>query len=774
MKKQVHEISILIKTKMKLQIFFVIFSFLNFNVCAFTPSKVSKFNFLFQLGSKGSLTPPPPPPPPSHNHFSSFGDFDGEGDQDPFINLSILGTHLFLNNDEICHDDDMKDIATNCETNFIETLITTRGGGNSEASSQKVNTQEIIAGSKSTLQSAVDYWSDALQTLKNKLDSLNPFSKQDKDTSTTPDEIDLSTLPVQNVLAPQSTILPEKVVRAAGQRSGLVGSVMRADRVQECAKHIKMWYSQRGYVLHSVTGATLHADNGTATLVVQEPLSASLPVGVKFAKEVPIDPETGEHTTLRKYRAKLEKIKGREIKNEDWVQIQNSLNRTLVETNGRTNPRTLSKRLDMRAGKHFRWNGDLWQNIMDSGIFSRVFKAGPVLMSDGTVQVQILAQEPPPRNLEYGVQKSLYTGNWEGELDFKHENLLGGGENLGFVLRRGAKDPEPSYKILFTDDKFGMARGYETELFSEYIAIDHSDGFQILGKKEGAKPKPSTLDEADTQVDDKPKSPIITDNATYDDDDVLSRKGLRLSLRNPISTKIMNQSSASTSLERTSTRTGRHESIASGTMSFGPFVRRLPGDAKTSLTTSITTGTRIGGENDSSWRLFPYSSVKSTARQLFPLFTETLASRNRDDVNLALLTTVTSSTRHLPRHEANAAGFSAGVRGYPSSSNGPICASAVGSVEIRIPVTIPFQKERFNQDGKVVLFGDWMIALQKKEKDGGFGDTILDWRNKNMKKSSVGIGLRKSIQGIPLKYDLSLTKEGKIGAFLGLGHDWAL
>jgi hypothetical protein len=100
------------------------------------------------------------------------------------------------------------------------------------------------------------------------------------------------------------------------------------------------------------------------------------------------------------------------LRAEEWDKIKSALNTTLVEAKGRTNPRTLSKRLGLEHGGHFKWDGQLWQNIAQSGIFARVWRASPVQMSDGSVQVQVVAQESPPRNLEYGIQKSLYTGNW--------------------------------------------------------------------------------------------------------------------------------------------------------------------------------------------------------------------------------------------------------------------------------------------------------------------------------------------------------------------------
>jgi len=535
---------------------------------------------------------------------------------------------------------------------------------------------------------------------------------------------------------------------------------------------------------------------------VEEPRSASLPIDIRFAKLVPIDPESGETTTMRKYKAKLETERGRGFKPEEWEQVKSGLNTTLVEAKGRTNPRTIAKRLGLEAGRHFRWNGQRWTNIAQSGIFARVWKASPVKLSDGSVQVQVLAQESPPRNLEYGIQKSLYTGNWEGELDFNYENILGGGESLGLKVRRGAKDPEPSVKIQFSDDKFGMPHGYDAELFSDYIAYEKPkpkikktavDDEQSGDEKELS--PVATTTEADAVSDEEltseqepmmastpatittdivseeesvpetvpePESIIFNAAENTDDDAILSRRGLRFNLRSPVSRNLVERSSASTALERTTTRMGRHETIASGTLRLGPFIRNLPLGAKTSLITSVTSGTRIGSGDESSWKLLPYSSQVATARQIFPILTETISFPSGDNIKLAIETTMASSTKNQPLHEANAMGLAATVRGYSSSSNGPLSGSLFGTAEVRIPVTIPIQRVRFNQDAKVVLFGDWMYGFNAHGKNTG-GTT---------RKSSIGVGLRKSVQGIPLKYDVSLNSEGKIGGFLGLGNDW--
>ena len=365
--------------------------------------------------SSGSSIPPISPPP-HDNCFPIYDDGDGDGDDG---DDNVLCSGLFM---KILFDQDQNEVEESIpiENESMqqyynendESIFILRGGSSTTSS------EDIVAGTKSTLQSTGHYWINFFRNTQSKIKStiqnLNPLKKKATNEGEDDDdnEPDVSTIPVENINAPGSTILPDAIIRSAGQRSGLIGSVMRSDKVQECAKIVKSWYIKRGYVLHTVTGATLHAENGTATLNVQEPKSADLPLDIRFAKLVPIDPDTGEITTMRKYKTKLEKRKGRLFKGDEWTKIKSQLNTTLIEAKGRTNPRTLSKRLGLKSGHHFKWDGHLWQRIAQSGIFTKVWKAQPVKMSDGSVQVQVLAQESPSKNLEYGIQKSLYTGNW--------------------------------------------------------------------------------------------------------------------------------------------------------------------------------------------------------------------------------------------------------------------------------------------------------------------------------------------------------------------------
>jgi len=321
-------------------------------------------------------------------------------------------------------------------------------------------------------------------------------------------------------------------------------------------------------------------------------------------------------------------------------------------------------------------------------------------------------------------------------------------------VRRGAKDPEPSITLRFSDDKFGMNGGYDAELFRDYIAVDDE------GKSAASNAPPVAADTADIDATNGELPPVVTSPIVEEEDALLCRQGFKFSLRGPISSNIVRRSSASALLERTSTRKGVHESIGSATLSAGPFVQDLPLGARTTFATSVTSGARVGGK-----RLLPYSSASITTRQIFPLFTEGIATTS-EQAKLALQHTLMGATHHLPRHEANAAGLSARVRGYSGSANGPIDSSIVGSAEIRIPITIPIRKEKLVQDGSIVFFGDWMFATRQTPGKYGFSsDEIFG-------NSSIGIGLRKSVQGIPLKYDISLTKDGRVGAFASLGGDW--
>ena len=602
------------------------------------------------------------------------------------------------------------------DDNHKNDILLLRGGG---------STDDIIKGTKATLSMTADYWKHAFQSLKTKI--REPFasikiprflqSKQDKLTDDLLQE--LQTTLVLNVHVPNTTVLPQDVIQLAAKRAGLLGKPLRTESVQEFARALKQWYERKGYVLHSVTGATLHADTNTAEIQVEEPYLNNRPVDIIYCKEMVVDHD-GSLLSFRQYKDKHSRrdtLGFHDLKKSD-------LNTTFITTIGKTSPTRIAKALQLRPRTSFQWQGHRWQAILANGIFTKVLRATPERMPDGTVQLQILAIEAPARNLEYGLSKSLYTGSWEGEVDFQHSNVLGGGESLGVTVKRGTKDAEPSVRLKFSDDKFGLEGGYDVEVFSDYIG-EHLD------------------DDNDGTSETK----------DFDHDELLDRKGATVRLRNPINPKTIKHSRASACLERTSTRSGQHESVGSLTLGMGPFRKELPLDARSDVLGSLTTGTRIvDGEKSSNFNILPYSILSATTRQIFPLTTE-----DSRPLTLALQHSATTTTSHLPRHEGNALGIASKIRGYSPSGSDRVSSYIIGTTELRIPITLPTDK--FRQDASIVVFGDW--SLTQKDLQSSFD-----------RKSSVGIGLRKGLQGIPIKYDFSYTKGGKIRAFFGLGRDF--
>ena len=309
-------------------------------------------------------------------------------------------------------------------------------------------------------------------------------------------------------------------------------------------------------------------------------------------------------------------------------------------------------------------------------------------------------------------------------------------------------------------------------MFREYIAVNSNWDEKRYQRKEIEEEQSNTGDgvvsspmDGMIDVDSERQKKKLLDKG--EEDPLLSRQGFKYVRRNPIPKCFIRRNTISTSLERTSSAAGLHENIASANLRMGPFRKELHKvlGIKADLTASTTTGSRILGENSDaqSVMLLPYVSTTVTTRQLIPVRFPNSLNRN---IILALQHTFMSSTRNLPKHEANAAGFAARVRGFSSASNGPIGSFMLGSTEVRIPLKMPFLKEYSEQDGSFVIFGDYMSS------NGNFLSPQRQTFLGALKRSSVGIGVRKVIQGVPIKYDLSLTSDGNVGAFFSLGRDW--
>ena len=699
----------------------------------------------------------PPPKPPSSNNAPRPAD----NNQDPSsssVSMLLLATE---SNETQAHDAPAHSLL--------------RAGASSSPSSSSSSpspVENVVKGTKATLTSSASYWLQAcrslsnnintsFQSLTNKVSSLFTSSKQRKLKQLL---TQLETLPVQHVkivvAAPapvntntntnstttSTTVLPDTVVQLAAKRAGVLGHPLRTDRVQDFATALKRWYTRNGFVLHAVTGATLNVDTATAEIAVQEPKTSHTPVDITFCKEMVQDEASGQLMTFKQYRAHHAQ---RKTFGADKIE-KSQLNTTFVpSTTGRTRPSRLASALRLRPNQPFQWDEQGWARILQSKIFSQVLQAKPVQLEDGTIQLQIVATEAPSRHLEYGVGRSLYTGSWEGELDFEHVNVLGGGETLGVSIRRGTKDVEPTARVTFSDSKFGRPGGYDCELFSEYIG----------------EPEPKVDDTATTTAT-APSDHVVMI------DPILDRKGATFRLHD----RLWRQSMASVSLEQTSTKGGRHENIGSSTVSVGPFVKDLPMSARMDVEASVTTGTRVvervvntpahsqeeatqEGLPFSGKALLPFSSVTATTKQIFPLRETAPATTSQPRPLLfALRHSATVATEHLPRHVAKAQGIACSIRG--SDTNEEVSSAIRGTLELRIPVNIPIPK--MEQDASVVVFGDWLYS--NKEKSAPY-----HW------KSSCGLGLRKNVKGFPLKVDFCYTPEASnFRPRFGLGGDFVV
>ena len=613
-------------------------------------------------------------------------------------------------------------------------LALKRGGSSSQEGG-------LVNGAKTVITRSTAFWKSkfdgAVQAVQGKFQSKTPTKEQELMEK-------LQKMPVRKVIVPNSTVLPADVVRTASNRAGLVGSPLKMDKVQEFARQLKRWYTFKGYVLHSVTGANLDTDTGTAVITVEEPVVSALPVDIVYCKEMVVDPDTNDLLTFKQYRTK--KLNEMEKKSRGFGRFQsadlkidkNDLNTTFVTTSGRTKASKIARAMKLKPGTPFRWLDDRWGKIQTSGVFSRILKASPQPTTDGGVCLQVLALEPPPRHLEYGVGKSVWTNSWEGEVDFDWRNIFGGGESVGVMVRRGTKDSSPSVRLRYGDDKFGLEGGYDIEAFSDFLGD--------TGSEEKSKPK-EEMDDSDSET------PSILDEAS-----LLSRRGATFRVRNPISPRIITNSVASASVERTSTTTGQIENIGSGSVTLGPFRRQLPMEAKSSVSTTLSGGARLQGTGNgdvttisfADGEVLPYSSASATTTQILPLTSSGDGSKR--PITLALKHTVSTSTPNLPRHEAKAMGNSAIIRG--AAPDGRASSVLKGTTELRLPVAAPKLGS-----GSVVLFGDW-FCVQK------------DSKNPFYTKSSIGVGVRKNFQGIPLKYDVCYSSEGQVKQMFGMGADF--
>lgn len=618
--------------------------------------------FLVIFTAYGFVPPNRPPGRPSSRHLD-MGDNPQET-MDP----TILGFRSFYGK----YDDEegwkKPDVGTTKSGRNVP-----RGGAANDATAIVSNS---VSNWMKALQSTVSSLLSPFQALAQKLKRSIPTTEEDEMRSL------LKSTVVQRVTVPNSTVLPSHVIETAAQKS-VLGKPLHTDSMQELVLRLNNWYRQQGYMFHMVTGATLKPSSATAELTVQEPHFGKDPVGITVYKEMIPDPSTRELLSKREYRKRYETP---------------AVNSTLVPTKGHVKPHRIAKAMRLEPGDHFHLDQNRWNNVASSGLFSSVLQTSPLLMPDGTLQFHIAATEAPSKQLEYGVGRSVYTGGWEGELDFKHGNLLGGGEMLGMNLRKATNDGSNSARIRFDEGRLsGGNGGYSLEAFSEFYQDNQSKG-----------------------------------------DIPLFRQRQGTSVR--VQSRFMPQSALTVSMERNANKAnGSTETVSSTEIDVGPYSGEILSHARGSLDGSIVVGTRApfnGG-------MIPYASASATTRQL-------LGER----VCLALKHTIFASTGNLPHHVGQKIGSATRIRGSPLR---PLpCERALkGTVELRIPLSLPdWIKDK--DDAKFVVFADYMAS--KLEPSG--------WNY------CAGIGLRKSLQGIPLQCDLVYSSNGRLKPILGIGSDF--
>ena len=72
----------------------------------------------------------------------------------------------------------------------------------------------------------------------------------------------------------------------------------------------------------------------------------------------------------------------------------------------------------------------------------------------------------------------------------------------------------------------------------------------------------------------------------------------------------------------------------------------------------------------------------------------------------------------------------------------------------------------------MVVYSDWLLSLNDNNRNDSTTSEGNDSNSMFRRKSCIGIGLRKTIQGIPLQYDVTYSNEGKLKAMFGLGRDF--
>ncbi|KAL7553343.1 hypothetical protein ACHAWF_016627 [Thalassiosira exigua] len=715
-----------------------------------------------------------------------------------------------------------------------------RGGGGISTATSKESEKKSIGGS---LNDALDSVQAMLigpfkvaGSALSKSISVNPFKKkeqgQTEESKLKQKQHLLSSTKVRSVSAPDSDLVPPDVITECAKEANLIGGTLTPETLESTARMINRQYLEHGYVMNSVTGATLIPSSdgkenaeGDVELKVRE---------VKLARPRPGSPPP---VCIRF----VEKVDDGTEDNDSIITLpsesdQSSSNHQRFRTvAGRTRPSKIARMVKLVPGSHFCIFPDRWSRLASfpgsalfgisgstqrgkSEIFSTIHAIRPVPTSleGDTVELEIIASENKPYvSLEYGVTKSLYTDQWEGELDLKHGNVFGGGEVATLTARKGRmgmrkKDPQSNnwdegvmggplnWKASIKDDCLGGSdAGYDFEVYRDHVGV---------GGNEVVKP----IDDGDGPPD---EIMISKQRGQVNKEGQPLRTGASMKLRLPqMKNPLFVPRVISARFERVDPfgKSDHAQCMASASTDFGTHQQNWEISSRyvrSAISATATAGTKWNaGKSDSSsvnGRSLPYATGTIVSEQILPLNRET---GHLPPAHIAVRHAVSASTRHLPRHDAISLGLSSRIRGYKSNhqqsnksqnskkrpeeneqnmfhslkqllqgGNGdqfqqPIALSKTisGTVEVRIPFErFPMQDKQGSLGrGTFVMFGDWSMAQAQPpfEEEPNLRGLF--------RNSSIGVGLRKAVQGLPLKVDACITEHGTKGVFFGIGRDF--
>jgi len=265
-------------------------------------------------------------------------------------------------------------------------------------------------------------------------------------------------------------------------------------------------------------------------------------------------------------------------------------------------------------------------------------------------------------------------------------------------------------------------------------------------------------------------------------------------------------------------KNNRAQCMTSMSTDIGPYHHswKVPSrPLRSTLSATATAGGRWNArskteEGDDDTNTLPYTTGTITTQHVLPLNS---GNGSLPSTDLAMRHVVSASSRHLPRHEAIRLGMSSRIRGYRYNYQQPhvqdrpqktsmqdqqsllqslkqlvqgntgeqfrppiaLSKSLSGTMEVRIPFESLAREG--NQgfpssilgSGTIILFGDWCLAQAQLPSSSLLLEEETSLNDKPFRHSSMGIGLRKVVQGLPLKIDACITEHGTKGLFFGMG-----